>query len=459
MSLRELQGDSSSVIGKMIDWVILNKNSKILRTSDLQFAYKSRHSTVQCTFMANEVIQYYCNGGGHVYTLLLDASKAFDRVEYVKLFQLLLRKGLCPLTARFIAVLYSSQYAKVRWTDYHSNSFSISNGVKQDGVLSPVLFTIYYDELLIKLQESEIGCHIGNTFIGALSYADDIMLLAPTKASLSKMVSICNEFSKEYKVLFNFNATKSKLIVFGNKSSGGSVTDCTMQLENDAFECVKNDKHLGTKFGNNVQKSQIESTIGDMFYRCNLLLSQFSKVFSSIKYRLFKSFCMSLYGCVLWDFSSTYVEAFYTAWRKCIRRIFSLPYNTHSSFLNLLCNDLPIDSQLHLRFLKFCHQCLISSNSCLRLCSRLAMNGSRSNLCNSLNFICHKYNITKRSLTYLDFLDIAKFVHSSVSNAISHNDLLSVSILADLVNTRDKRDFSFFSFQEVSEIIQFVTTS
>ena len=54
------------------------------------------------------------------------------------------------------------------------------NGEKQGGVFSPVLFCIYLDGLLCRLAESKIGCFIGNVFVGALAYADDIALLAPT---------------------------------------------------------------------------------------------------------------------------------------------------------------------------------------------------------------------------------------------------------------------------------------
>lgn len=441
----------SSVIGKMIDWVILNNNCDILRTSDLQFAYKSQHSTVQCTFLANEVIQYYRNGGGNVYALLLDASKAFDRIEYVKLFKLLLQKGCCPLTARFIAVLYSSQSVRVRWTDFLSNSFTISNGVKQGGVLSPVLFTVYYDELLMSLKTSDAGCHIGNTFMGALSYADDLVLLCPTKASLNILMSICTKFSNEYKV--SFNPAKSKLIVFGAKTS-----DCTMRFDGDDIQCVDSDKHLGSQFGNKVMLSQIESAIGDLYNRCNLLLSQFSKVSSHVKYRLFKTFCMSVYGCVLWDFSNPCVDKFFTAWRKCIRRIFSIPYNSHCRFLSLLCEDLPVDCQLHIRFLKFYQQCLVSNNNCLRLCSILASNGSRSNVCRSLNFLCDKYNVHKETIITCSMSDIYQHVSNAAYSNIIDHDIVSVGVLIDSICTRDRRDFSVLSLAELNLLIEHIAT-
>ena len=50
------------------------------------------------------------------------------------------------------------------------------NGAKQGAIISPILFTINIDDLLIKLKHSCIGCNIYNQYIGALTYADDITL-------------------------------------------------------------------------------------------------------------------------------------------------------------------------------------------------------------------------------------------------------------------------------------------
>ncbi len=69
--------------------------------------------------------------------------------------------------------------------------------------MSPLLFTVYIDELLLRLQKSHIGCHIGNTFTGALGYADDIVLLAPTTSGMNDMINICCKYATEYSVIFN----------------------------------------------------------------------------------------------------------------------------------------------------------------------------------------------------------------------------------------------------------------
>ena len=52
-----------------------------------------------------------------------------------------------------LAVICTNQPIKVKWADYMSDTFNTSNGVKQDGVLSPILFGIYFDELLYRLKK------------------------------------------------------------------------------------------------------------------------------------------------------------------------------------------------------------------------------------------------------------------------------------------------------------------
>ena len=84
----------------------------------------------------------------------------------------------------------------------------MSNGVIQGGILSPVLFCVYLDVLLIALKEDGVGCHIGQWFIGALAYADDIVLLAPTSRAMRRMLKTCDEFAEMYDL--KFNADKSK---------------------------------------------------------------------------------------------------------------------------------------------------------------------------------------------------------------------------------------------------------
>ena len=137
-------------LSKILEIVIMNQQSDKLKTSDLQFGFKEKSSTTMCTFMALETIEYYKNNGSNVHTLLLDASKAFDRVNYIKLFNKLLDRGMCPLTVRLLLNMYTTQKLQVKWNSNISPKFDVTNGVRQGGVLSLLLFSVYIDELLEK---------------------------------------------------------------------------------------------------------------------------------------------------------------------------------------------------------------------------------------------------------------------------------------------------------------------
>ena len=72
----------SSVFGKFFDLVVLSRYGDRLCSSDLQCDFKAKRSTNMCTMVLKEAIAYYVNNGSSVFCTLLDATKAFDRVEY-----------------------------------------------------------------------------------------------------------------------------------------------------------------------------------------------------------------------------------------------------------------------------------------------------------------------------------------------------------------------------------------
>ena len=48
------------------------------------------------------------------------------------------------------------------------NVTSWTNGVKQGGVLSTLLFSVYLNDLLCQLRDQNIGCHMNSLFVGAV---------------------------------------------------------------------------------------------------------------------------------------------------------------------------------------------------------------------------------------------------------------------------------------------------
>ena len=97
----------SCIFGKVLDKTLLNTQRDIFKTSEMQYGFKQNSSTVTCSSMVIETIEYYVSCNSSVYLLLIDASKAFDRLCHHKLFEILMQKDVCPLILRLLYNMYT----------------------------------------------------------------------------------------------------------------------------------------------------------------------------------------------------------------------------------------------------------------------------------------------------------------------------------------------------------------
>ena len=68
---------------------------------------------------------------------------------------------------------YTTQKACVKWGSALSDSFFITNGVRQGGILSPLPFNVYMDDLSSSFSNTPIGCSIGGVMVDHIMNADD----------------------------------------------------------------------------------------------------------------------------------------------------------------------------------------------------------------------------------------------------------------------------------------------
>jgi len=133
----------SSIFGKIFDLVLLFRYSEGLMSCDLQFGFKARRSTDMCTMILKESVAYYINNGSSVYCCFLDATKAFDRVEYCKLFRMLTKRQLPSVVLRLLCNMYLNHMTLVEYNGFKSAAFKVLNEVKQGGIISPIMFCVY----------------------------------------------------------------------------------------------------------------------------------------------------------------------------------------------------------------------------------------------------------------------------------------------------------------------------
>ena len=84
----------SSVYGKLLDYIILDRYQDKLTSCDIQFSFKANSSTSLCSMVLKESIAYHIKHQTPVFCTFLDATKSFDRLHYCKLFKLLVKRDL-----------------------------------------------------------------------------------------------------------------------------------------------------------------------------------------------------------------------------------------------------------------------------------------------------------------------------------------------------------------------------
>ena len=377
-----------SSICKVLDMAIMEQFGKYLCTSDLQFGFKPGISTTMCTAVYMETVNYYTCRNTDVYSCLLDASSAFDKVHYGKLFKLLIKRKLPLLIVRLLINCYTHQQVCVSWESYKSRYFDVANGVKQGGVISPILFIIYIDELLLLLEKSGIGCHIGTMFVGAIGYADDLTLICPSLRSLVEMVKICKNFGTDFNV--TFNPKKTVCIKFGSKISESDQ----LFIDGHAIEWKNHVKHLGNIVNNTLtDENDCALKISSFNGAVNKLMGNYGGLQTEMLIKLFNSYCCSFYGSQVWNINSPGFNRCCVQWNKAVRRILKLPYRTHTWLLGPLLNQQHVKMQFQIKILRFVYKMLNNTNNVISCISRLANYSSNTPLGRNMSYLRFKYDV------------------------------------------------------------------
>ena len=237
----------SSLILKVIDWVVLLLHKDGLNIDELQFGFQQDTSTNMCTWLAVETIEYFLRNGSDVFACVMDMTKAFDKVQHSKLFWKLVEKGIPPIYIRLLLEMYEKQQANVRWNGVLSNPFPVTNGVKQGAVLSPILYCIYIDGLFTCLRKEKTGCWVNGNYVGIVAYADDLLLLSPTINGLQEMTKTCEDYGNTYNLTFSTDPVlkkcKTKCLAFLKKERNLK----NIKLKGRDLPWVDAAKHLGLR--------------------------------------------------------------------------------------------------------------------------------------------------------------------------------------------------------------------
>ena len=136
---------------------------------------------------------------------------------------------------------YTHKKMVVRWGTTISTQFTVANGVKQGGIISPILFNMYMDDLSIALNNSGIGGYLGDAFLNHLWYANDICLISLPSSGMQKLLNICQNYATNHQLLYN----GAKLFTLCFKNNVIKIKQPSFYFAHLKIPIVENCKYLG----------------------------------------------------------------------------------------------------------------------------------------------------------------------------------------------------------------------
>ena len=185
------------------------------RLHTLQGAYRSEHDALITSFIIDETIKHYCEEGDKVYVCYVDFRKAFDNLWINgMLYKLYYEMGIRGKCLRLIHQWYMGMKEMVRIGNCFSRCYDLLQGTRQGGILSPWLFTVFVNDLIILLHAAKVG---GSGLRNVLWLANvcQCMLISRLKNGLDSMLNLLFEYGLTWRI--TFNQSKTVTMVFGEK--------------------------------------------------------------------------------------------------------------------------------------------------------------------------------------------------------------------------------------------------
>ena len=121
------------------------------------------------------------------------------------------------------------------------NDFSVTTGLRQGCVLSPLLFSLYVNGLMEVLRQEEIGVRVDNLIIPGLMFADDLVITAEKTSDLNRALEIVHRWCNQWKL--RINAEKCSVVHFQKKCVRRSSVE--FRIGEEILSMVSEYKYLG----------------------------------------------------------------------------------------------------------------------------------------------------------------------------------------------------------------------
>lgn len=315
-----------SIAGKILARILLNRliaNISENCLPEAQCGFRSGRSTIDMVFAIRQIQEKCIEQRMGLYAVFIDLTKAFDTVNREALWTILSKLGCPAKFTTLIQLFHEDMTGQVLSNGEYTDSFNISNGVKQGCCLAPVLFNLYFTQVLTHaVKDLDIGIYIKYRTDGSLFdlrrlnartktieklildalFADDCALMAHTEDHLQTILNCFADASK----LFGLTISLGKTEVLVQAAPNTVKPNPVITIDNTQLTCVDNFKYLGSNISSDGSlDKEITSRIQkacQALGKLRVKVLQRHSISLSTKIKLFKAIVLTslLYGCESW---------------------------------------------------------------------------------------------------------------------------------------------------------------
>ena len=340
-----------SIAGKIFARILLNRLSIHITPEvvpETQCGFRSNRSTADMIFCLRQLQEKCIEQDRPLYMVFVDFTKAFDTVGRTGLWQLLRKYGCPEKFTTMIEALHTGMMANVSVGGEVSETFGVTNGVKQGCVLAPTLFSIFLSAMLVEAFrgmgdgvyiQSRQSADLFNVahfraktkttqiLVRELLYADDSALVAHSAEEIQRIVDAFSDASKKFglkinikktEVLYQPNSTRTReedIMVDGNKLN--SVPEFTY-----LGSTISSDGHIDAEIQRRMAKAS--ASFGRL---CQRLWNN-HHVSTRVKGKIYRAIVLStlLYGAEAWTVYRRQVKKMHAFMMRHLRSIMRLTW-------------------------------------------------------------------------------------------------------------------------------------
>lgn len=355
-----------SCLGKIFTSVLNSRLNKFIEENSIlnenQAGFRSGYSTNDHIFSLYALFELLTMKKKKLHCAFIDFEKAFDFVHRNSLFFKLFVNSIGGKFLRIIQNMYNEIKSCIRYNNESTEFFKCEIGVRQGENLSPILFSLYLNDLQSYLEEQNmvglesISNDVENELMVYIKillflYADDTILLSESSKDLQNMLDNFAEYCEHWKL--KINTDKTKILIF---SKGRISKNEKYFLNGKEIEVVKSYKYLGVFFARsgcflttrNYLKNQATKAMYSLLQKCRkhnmsieCQLDMFDKAILPIL----------LYGSEIWGFEK--FDILERVHLKFCKIILNLKQTTPASIVYGELGRYPISVSIKLRMVKF----------------------------------------------------------------------------------------------------------